>query len=425
MRTYSIKHFAVFLLLQAISLQVQGQSGIGHSPVSRIGTGLPLDFGMNRNEAMAGCGQAVPEEDFPNFQNPALLHFNRKVNLNMDFRYLYRNLELNGESTYRRGTAGPALLSMVIPISDRISAGFGIRPATFREFTFQNIRYTSADSIGLRIRGSGGLSQAFMSFGIRIFKNLSIGAEGSYLFGTLEDSVTFGVLPAAQNYTFSNIQKRRAGQFLFRPAIHLMQPLNKSKQIFLAAGMSADLIQNVKILKYNRFAIPGSNFADTLESDAPGKLHRPAIVKAGFGIFSPQSWSVSAETEYAIANQIPSEGNIRFSNSLSWRAGAEYRPGTAKSTAYLNLVTYRAGISLMNYPFSDAITRYSDLRFTAGASFPIILKEAKFSRPLINLCLATGARGSSASYFGKERYLMIQLGFTLNDFLWFNRYKID
>ena len=405
---------------------LQGQSGLGHSPVSRLGYGFPLDFGLSRNEALAGCGQALPDEDFPNFANPALLHFNRKVNLNTDFRYLYRRLSQPGESLYRRAAAGPANLALVVPLSGRISAGFGIRPYSFREFIYENIRYASTDSIGLRIRGSGGLSQVFMASGIRINKYLGIGLEASYVFGTLEDSVTFGVLPSSVNYQFSNILKRKASQFMFRPGLHFMKPISAGKKpLFLSLGCSADLIQQISLRRYNQFAIPGTNFRDTLEFETAASIRKPKIIRAGVGLFSPSYWSVSAETEYQQADFIPSEGRVNFSNQFSWRACAEYRPGTDRSTAYSNLITYRAGLSIQNFPFSDGSGVYRDYRISAGASFPVIRKEAKFSKPLINIAVATGRRGNQAGIFGMENYWQISLGFTLNDFLWFNRYKID
>jgi hypothetical protein len=401
------------------------QSGIGHSPVSRLGSGLLMDFGISRNEAMGGCGQAVPDEDFPNFSNPALLHFNRKVNLNMDFRYLYRRLSQTGENLYRRGAAGPANLSILVPISGRISAGMGIRPYSFREYVYENIRYASTDSIGLRLRGSGGLSQAYFAAGMRITKNLGFGIEGSYVFGTMEDSVTFGVLPSSVNYLFSNIVKRKASQFMFRPGLHFVKPLIRNKPVFLSLGCSADLVQQIALSRYNQFAVPGTNFRDTLEYEVPSGIRKPRIIRAGIGIYSLASWSVNAEAEYQQADFIPADGAVNFSNSLSWRGGAEFRPGTNRSTAYLNLITYRAGLSIQNQPFSDSKGVYRDLRFSAGASFPIIRKEAKFTRPLINLSVAAGRRGNQGGIFGREDYWQIHLGFTLNDFMWFNRYKVD
>jgi len=374
---------------------------------------------------MAGCGIAVPDQDYPNFLNPALLHFNRKVNLNTDFRYQFRRLEQPGQALLRQGSAGPALLSILIPLGEAVSAGAGIRPFSSREFTYQSLRRAGTDSIGLRTRGSGGLSQAFLSFGVRINRHISLGLEGSYVFGTLEDSITFGVLPSSINYTFSNLLKRRVSQFLLRPGLHLMSVVSRDQAVFIGGGFTTEIGNRLSLRRFNQFSIPGTFVLDTLEDGVSGIVVRPLSMKAGFSLFSPQSWSASAEAEFINADNLAPEDGIRYRNALSWRFSGEYCPGTKRSTSYLNLITYRAGFQFRELPFEYAGKGLRDMQISAGASFPVVRKESKFSRPLINLSVAFGQRGISSEQLGSERYFQLSLGFTLNDFLWFNRYKID
>ena len=80
---------------------------------------------------------------------------------------------------------------------------------------------------------------------------------------------------------------------------------------------------------------------------------------------------------------------------------------------------------IRDYPYTIDAKKVKDLRISAGASFPIVRKDAKFSRPIINLSVSAGRRGIANTYIGSENYLQVTMGFTLNDFLWFNRYKID
>lgn len=422
--TYCIIVKVLFATIAA-SFSAFGQSGPGNIPVSRIGYGLPTDWGLSRYEGMAGCGQAAPTDDFPNLQNPALLQFNRKVNLNVDLRYQYRNLQQPSEPILRQGYAGPANLSVCMPLSGRISGGLGIRPFSFRDYTFREVRYASGDSIGLRTRGSGGLSQAFLSFGFRLSRNWSLGIEASYVFGTLQDSVTFGVLPSSLNYSYGNIVKQKTSQLMFRPGIHFMQLISKEKEIFIAAGVSADPVSRLSVKRYNQFLIPGTIYSDTLEFEVKSAIDRPPVLKTGISLFSPQFWSISLEADYTKPTISGAAEGLRYVNAWSWKAGGEFRPGSQKSTSYVNLITYRAGIALLRSPYAIDNNYYSDLRFSAGASFPITRKEAKFSRPFINLSISGGQRGTLNSGFGRERYFQVTLGFTLNDFLWFNRYKID
>jgi len=402
------------------------QSGIGHSPISRFGSGLPYDFGISRNESMAGCGVAVPDQDHPNFLNPALLHFNRKVNLNSDLRYTYRTLNQLNQSELKSGSAGLGFLSIVVPLTNSISAGAGIRPYSAREFTYQQLRRAGSDSIGVRTRGLGGLSQTFLSCGIRIHKNISLGLEGSYVFGTLEDSIAFGVLPSFINYTFISISKRKVSQFLLKPGVQLTFPFPGSESSFIAAGFTSEIGNQFSLKKYNQFSVAGTGIKDTLENEVPSSIPRPVAMKFGLGIFSPLSYSINAEAEFTRAGNLASDGSgFAYSDAITWRLGGEYCPGSKRSTTYLNLIHYRAGIMIRDYPYTIDGKKVKDLRISAGASFPIVRKDAKFSRPIINLSVSAGRRGIANSYVGSENYLQVTMGFTLNDFLWFNRYKID
>jgi hypothetical protein len=135
---------------------------------------------------------------------------------------------------------------------------------------------------------------------------------------------------------------------------------------------------------------------------------------------------VSAEVDYTKAAGISNEGlDFTYADALTYRAGFEISPGTKKSTRYVNIMTFRGGLMYQQLPYKMGGDFVTDKRISIGASFPIIRKEAKFSRPLINLGISYGRRGLKNTYIGMENYYQVNLSFTLNDFLWFNRYKID
>jgi len=404
-----------------------GQSIIGHSPISRFGIGQLFGPGLTRNEGMAGCGLAVPNSDHPNLINPSLLSFNRKVNLDIDLRYIYRDLSGPGDATLNDGGGGPAQLSFIIPISQRLSTAFGVRPKTFRDFVFAQKKYEGSDSLGFRNRGSGGITQVWLAAGYELNKTISLGLEASYLFGTLQDSVSFGALPASSNFNFISIYKRKVSQFVFKPGIHLRIPVNASKSTYLALGGTADLGNSIGFSEYRTFTIKGAgNQQDTLQDGNKSSLKRSVTYSGGVSLFNPEVGSVSAEVDWIDAAGENEENSIiKPHNALAVRLGGEYTIGTKKSTRYLNIITFRGGLSYQQFPLQQGGKFIIDQKVSFGASFPIIRKEAKFSRPLINLAVAYGHRGLKDSTVGLEKYWQVTVGFTLNDFLWFNRYRID
>ncbi len=418
--------FILFVLVGKSHIS-PAQSNTSHSPISRFGIGQFTGIGLARNESMAGCGIASPSGDHPNFLNPALLTFNEKVNLNFDLRYAFQSIKVSDSYSYSSGSGGPSFISMVVPLSKRVSVAGGIRPFSMRNFSYTEIVQSGSDSIGLKTRGTGGTTQFFMAGGYRIHKNIDIGMEASYIFGTIQDSVIFGVLPETSNYTFINIQKRKVSQFVLKPGIHLNLPFPGKEDVFMGLGATADIGDALSFRKYNTFTVLGAaTQIDTLEYDQKSSIRRPVGYHFGLSLYKPLNWSVSAEVDYTKAAGISNEGlNFTYADALTYRAGFEFSPGTKKSTRYVNIMTFRGGLMYQQLPYKMGGDFVTDRRISIGASFPIIRKEAKFSRPLINLGVSYGRRGLKNSYLGMENYFQVNLSFTLNDFLWFNRYKID
>ena len=407
--------------------QAISQSIIGHSPISRFGLGQSLGHGVTRVESMAGVGIASPHSDHPNLINPALLAYNEKVQFDIDLKYWYRNLSGPGSASYKAGAGGLAHFSIIIPVHKKVTTSLGIKPFTVRDFVFnQKVPYPDGDTLGFRSRGLGGTTQFFISNSVQIGSNLSLGLEASYVFGTLEDSVSFGALPVTNNFNFISIYKRKVSQILVKPGIHIRIPLAK-ENTFFSFGATADIGSAIQYKNFRTFTIKGAGAEkDTLENGNSASLDRPLTYSGAIGIFNPFKGSISAELDWIKAPGQNDENSIvQNSDAFAVRLGGEYMIGTRKSTKYLNIMTFRAGISYQQLPFKQNSEFLTEKKISIGASFPIIRKEAKFSRPLINLGLAIGQRGLKNSNVGLENYFQVSLGFTMNDFLWFNRYKID
>lgn len=403
-----------------------GQQVLGHFPLSRFGIGSYFGNGLVRNEGMASTGLAIPSPDNVNLLNPAMLPFNRNANLEFDLWYAHRELKVDDKYS-QIGGSGPAQISVCLPVHKKATVAFGIRRYTNYEFLYARTDFLGDDSIRTRNSGSGGTSQAFLSFGVSLGKKLKIGLETGYVFGTLLDVNSFVPLPAIVNYTTVNTDIRKISTLTFKPGLFYQTELRKQKKTMLTFAGVADLGGKVGYKTFSTTQLEGiSGSLDTLVYDKKSHMSRPGSYSFAVGMFHLLDWSLSAEVNYAVGKNVDyNETSITGINSYSYKLGGEYSIGTDKSTQYINIITWRAGLSYQNFPYTLNGENIKDKKVSIGASFPIVRKETKFTRPLISLAVAYGQRGLQNTYIGIDKYWVVTLGFTLNDTQWFTRYRVD
>jgi hypothetical protein len=111
-------------------------------------------------------------------------------------------------------------------------------------------------------------------------------------------------------------------------------------------------------------------------------------------------------------------------NAIAFSTGAEITPDPYK-TNYLYQISYRLGAQFKQTPYVVNGNQMNDLSVSAGLGLPIIRKEARYTRPVINIGVVAGYRGSVDQNKFKENYIKFAVSVTLNDQMWFQRYRLD
>ncbi len=190
-----------FVLVGLLSVLVSnGQSKI-NSPYSIFGLG---DLQVSEQASTRGMGHVGVSRGnmyFTNTLNPALLQRSLDSELKFtitDFGFYGRSSTLKtSEGTQNNGDVNLNNISLLFPISKRSSLAFGLK-----SYSSINYRISSLQSVGttdeatITSSGTGGLNKLFLSDGFRIINDhkkqsyFSIGAEASYVFGTIEETIT-------------------------------------------------------------------------------------------------------------------------------------------------------------------------------------------------------------------------------------------
>jgi hypothetical protein len=414
-------------ILLLIPLSGFSQSKIGNSPLSRYGLGLQFADGLSRNHGMGNVGIANIGQDHLNMQNPALLQYNRFVNIEGGYHLQHKYFK-NEISSSNRSGGGPLHLIIGLPVSKKATVAFGIKPFSAKEYKFYapvSAPFDTAVNISTFQKMQGSLSQVFLSSGFQVVKNFNLGVEASYLFGTFAQ--TDSIIIAYRGFfgnQYSITRETLFKGFMIRPGFSWLIPLNKEKITSLVVGGTVQLMPSLNAKNYATVFRPFG--IDTINAGVNTSFQHP--IQYGLGIAFQKSFNVriAADFKYLVA----SGRNLPYASATvknGWEAGlgGEYIPGTSKSTRYVNIINYRAGVQFAASPFTINNESIQSRLVTLGASFPIIRKESKFMRPLFNAAFQFGQMGNANTFEGRDRYIGFVLGVTLNDQLWFQRYRID
>lgn len=398
-----------------------------NSPLSYHGIGEVTSEGTAINAVSGGLGVANSNGIYINNLNPATIARNRytvfEMGVNMESKAM--------QNTERRSnTFGGALapISLAFPMSPKWTMSISLRPVssvTYGTFSSHKLKIDGKDSVITSYSGSGGLNKAVISNGYRVAKDMYLGLETGLLFGVVNKDISTQNLTDSQNYLIKLADRTNYSGFhwklgyLWRPKI--------SKNYFLNIGATAELSQKVNVtrsVEMQTFSASGISKlnADTLSRNPDLTTTLPSTYRIGVALERPGKLNVSLDYSMTKWNEFKDteDKNDNLSNSYKVAVGAEYIPNFEALNGYFKHVMYRAGASYTQTPYSYSNgAKLTDMNVSVGASFP--LRNISY----LNVSLVTGKRGTLATNGVEEQYTKIVVGFTLGDFYWFRKPKID
>ncbi|MFA6946863.1 MAG: hypothetical protein WC220_13285, partial [Pedobacter sp.] len=181
----------LFLLAGVLTATAQTTTS---SPYSQFGLGDLKGSLLPQNRAMGGLSMGVRKPglyDNINLANPAsystleLTTFD--VGASMDVRKLSKS-GMTGKSQFNSTLSH---ITFGVPVSKFSAVSFGLVPYTDLGYQFMNSGLVDTSKVNYIYGGEGGISKAYMGYGFRINKNLSLGFNFAYLFGNLKQSRAF------------------------------------------------------------------------------------------------------------------------------------------------------------------------------------------------------------------------------------------
>ncbi len=427
-----IYKYTVLILVFTASVLTSFAQSNNSSPYSRFGVGDLKGPFLPQNRAMGGIAYGISRFGGYNNINPANPASYAYLRLTAFDVGLYANVQKLSNTSISEQSVNGSLnhLNLAIPVTKKSALSIGLMP--FSTYGYAFINQSTIDTINVNnlYTGEGGLSRAFLGYGLKITKNISFGINANYIFGDILESRS---AEFPEEGTFLNTRTTNSnsiGGLNFDYGLLYTASLGKKTNLTLGYTGSAkkELNQRKSTLatRYVLNSIEGSESRlDTtfFRDDVKGNVILPNTHNIGFSIERVNKWLIGADFKYAQWSQYRDNGVAQGLNDVYGVAvGGQYTPDINAVGKYLNVIDYRLGVT---YDRTYARVNGSDITsksITAGFGFPLVANRSAFYK--INFAAEIGQRGSTANRLVKENFFNFVLGFTIND-QWFQKYKYD
>lgn len=382
--------------------------------------------------SMGGIGVSLNESYHLNFLNPAANASLRFTTYSMAIENLNNTAkDSNGEQS--ASTTYLSYLAIGFPLGEKGGMTFGLLPNSSVGYSLVSNEYDAENNLSevTQYIGDGGTNKVFLSIGYKPFKNFSIGLQGNYIFGKIENSILNQVKDASLATKYQTVSNLKGltlnGGFLYKATVN-------SKMDFLFGG-NFDFNSEIKAtgneylysVSLGTFESPRDTI---LSTNSTGILKSPLKTTLGLGLGKENKWY--AGVDYSFQNALELSGGvfnnyskIDYDKYSKIAVGGFYTPKFNSITSYWDRVTYRAGVKFENTGLLvDASGNNTD--FTAiddfGISFGVGLPMSKQLSNL-NIGFEIGKRGQTANGLVQENYVNFRLGLSLND-KWFKKLEI-
>ncbi|HMQ01390.1 MAG TPA: hypothetical protein PKC24_16530, partial [Cyclobacteriaceae bacterium] len=198
-----------------------------------------------------------------------------------------------------------------------------------------------------------------------------------------------------------------------------------SKNYRFSVGLMYDHSSNMRANQLNRIElrnVTGTIIeSDTVSFNERGNIALPRGLGGGFSFSKGYTWTLAAEVylhDWTTYRNFDGS-NEGLVNSLTAAFGGEITPNQASVTSYLERITYRAGLSYAEAPYSINGSVVKDFGINFGLSFP----TAQYSS--LDLAVKLGRRGNRSLTEIEENYIRVTFGVTFNDRNWFIKRRFD
>ncbi|MDR3327276.1 MAG: hypothetical protein LBT04_03995 [Prevotellaceae bacterium] len=414
---------AVLLIISVLSIEIVAQNST-NSPYTRFGYGKLTDAGFGRANAMGGIGFGFRNKTTINPANPAAYSCIDSTSFLFEFGFSGLVSSYSTNSTRTSKLAGNIdYLALQFPVAKWLGVSAGIIPYSFTGYNFSTIDSTMMpDPIDTTyihknqlFSGTGGISQLYLGLSFDLFERLSVGINGYYMFGSVNNYRYLNVSSSDNRMTYSTYShtELRVRSLNTRIGLQYHQPLCNQKDELTVGAIYE--FQHKLGSEYSTQIVG----LDTTTQTGTNAFELPNVYGLGVTYHKNNRLLFGADFQY---QQFAKAKFQNFTDTLNNRmkiaAGLEYihKPNGNK---YIDRVRWRVGANYTNSYINVNGRSTNDFAITAGVGFPF-----RTIKSVLNVNFEYGQFGTTSFDMIKENYFRIGVNFTLNE-NWFYKPKIQ
>ena len=415
---------AVSMLVSVWAFAQTDGTYVGYSPYSVYGVGNLHNGGTAWNRGMGGVGIATRNKRFVNTTNPASLTARDSLSFMSDFTLSSRlSLYSEGDKTGFNTTFNLENFVISFPMWKNSAFIAGLSPFSDVGYSITDYEvdyYTNYRTF--KTSGNGGLYQVYAGAAYTLWNRLSLGVQGSYIFGNINKKAST-VNSDSSFMDFASGDSLQVNNFSLKAGLQYEQKLSTKSYLTLGATYRMSTPFGGHRIHY----LTNGSFSRTREEHLikEDKLYLGEEIGAGVSFRNSDVWS--AEINYIRSDWSNSNfSNVKgFSNvgesvtftsgiGQSIKAGFEITPNRNDIRYFFKRCTYRAGAYYDSSYYMVNGSHVDAIGITMGMTLPVF----RWYNGL-TIGVDMGQRGLSGSQV-KERYVGFNLGMNMFD-IWFKK----
>jgi hypothetical protein len=404
------------------------------SPYSRFNIGSIQPAGSFRSLSMGGVGTAIRDNYSIYFTNPASYSAVDTNSFVFDFGIDYGRNFISGTGTkFSSDDINFHHLIMGFPIKKGWGFAIGLIPMSSGYYSISGTVNSTDPGYDPNIgeyntfhEGEGGINKYFLGTGVKIGKNFSVGANLSFLSGTLQRTNQFIFSDFDHAFHNKSSESLEINGFGVDYGLQYMATLNNKYFLNLGVSLTSDNNYRTKYHQLSqKYTAYGVTDTISFTSDNYAKTFIPGTLRIGIAFGKKNKFTSGIDyvaTKWS-ASKIPgSVGYAADTRTLAF--GAELIPDKFSNYSFLKRIEYRIGGHVGNNYLIINGEQVKEYGASLGLGIP--MRQTPTGEHLkANLFFDyTRKSGSLSNSLHSEDYITAGISFNLYDF-WFVKRKYD